>query len=65
MGRRDNQEVRYRVWFEGESKVRSRDFASRSDASQWALSNQPDRPFEVMEERRGIVRRLLARLRNK
>jgi hypothetical protein len=62
---KDNQEVRYRVWFEGEQKPRSRYFESRSHACQWASANQPNRPFEVTEERRGVVRRLSDMLRKR
>ena len=61
----DKHEVRYRVWFEGERAVRSRHFESRSHACQWAMANQPDRPFEVIEERRDVVRRFVSRLWNR
>jgi hypothetical protein len=63
MAGRDKPEVRYRVWFEGERASRSRCFNGRTHACQWAIANQPARPFEVMEERRGVVRRLVRRLR--
>jgi hypothetical protein len=63
MAGRTKSEVGYRVWFEGERAVRSRRFGSRSHASQWAIANQPNRPFEVFEERPGVARRLVRRLR--
>ena len=65
MAGREAHEVRYRVWFEGEGAKRSRYFNSRSHACQWAMANQPNRPFEVMEERQGVMRRLVDRLQKR
>jgi len=58
------EEIRYRVWFEGEPAARSRYFTDRAEACAWASANQPNRPYEVQEERQGVGRRLFNRLRN-
>ena len=59
------QEVRYRIWFEAESSPRLRYFTDRDDACAWAAANQPNRPYEVKQERQGVTRRLLDKLRNR
>jgi len=57
------EDIRYRVWFEGDAAPSSRYFFDRADACSWAFDSQPNLPLELCEERPGAARRFLTRLR--